>query len=185
MSLIQQTNFSNVVSPNGNSGLSKVQSPIQLVGRNSFTATEERAFFVEGGDFMLKVPETAFASAFPFYVPTQSRYRFITTTSTQGTQCNFREVTIMVQGSNASAIEYGIYLIPLTPTNVSTGGGIMSSLLFSETLTTSSSGVVIDTYDFTSEAEALNKTPLGYVMFPYIKNPNGANTLTLVNYTLY
>lgn len=185
MSLIQQTNFSNVVSPNGNSVLSKVQSPIQLIGRNSFTATESRAFFVEGGDFMIKINESNFGTAFPFSVPTISRYRFITTTSTQGTQCNFREVTIMVQGSNSSTIEYGIYLIPLTPTNVSTGGGIMNSLLFSETLTTSSSGVVIDTYDFTSEAEALNKTSEGYLMFPYIKNPNGANTLTLVNYTLY
>ncbi len=183
MSLIQQTNFSNTVSQNG--ALEKVQSPLQLIGRVSFTSTEGRAFFVEGGDFMVKVNETTFSSPFPFYASTVARYRFITTTSITETQIRFREATIMVRGSNASTIEYGIYLISLDATAISNGSGLMTTKLFSETLTTSSSGIVLDSYDFTSEAQALNQTNGGYLLFPYVQNPNGANTLSLVNYTLY
>jgi len=186
MSLIQQTNFSNVVSPNSGGGLSKVQSPIQLIGNANFPSTEQRAFFVEGGDNMSRITETSFSSAFPFFNATASVYRFITTTSTQNTQINFREVTIMVKGSNTSAIEYGIYLISLSPTNIANGSGLMDTKLFSETLTTSASGIVIDSYDFSAEARTINEnTSDSFLLFPYLKNPNGANNLTLVNYTLY
>ena len=96
--------------------------------------------------------ETSFSSVFPFDVATTTKYRFITTTSTQGTQSNFRELTIMVKGSNASTIEYGIYLINLSPTNIANGSGLMDAKLFSETLITSASGIVIDSYDFSAEA---------------------------------
>ncbi len=186
MSLIQQTNFSNVVSPNSGGGLSKVQSPLQLIGNANFGSTEQRAFFVEGGDNMSRINETSFSSAFTFDVATRQNYRFITTTSTQGTQSNFREVTIMVKGSNSSAIEYGIYLINLSPTNIANGSGLMDAKLFSKTLNTSASGIVIDSYDFSAEARTLNENISdSFLLFPYVQNPNGANNLTLVNYTLY
>ena len=183
MSLIQQTNFSNTITQNG--GLAKMQSPIQLIGNCNFGSTEQRAFFVEGGDNMIRVNETSFSSAFPFSASTLSRYRFITTTSTQGTQSNFRSASIMVQGSNSSTITYGIYLIDLTSANIEQGKGLMDTTLFSETLTTSASGIVIDNYDFSSDSAIINNTSQAFLMFPYIQNPNGANNLTLVNFTLY
>tara|TARA_R100000908_G_scaffold61871_1_gene40420 strand:+ start:82 stop:633 length:552 start_codon:yes stop_codon:yes gene_type:complete len=183
MSLIQQTNFSNTISQKG--GLAKMQSPIQLIGNCNFGSTEQRAFFVEGGDNMVRVNESTFSSAFPFEASTLSRYRFITTTSTQGTQSNFRSASIMVQGSNSSTITYGIYLIDLLGANVESGSGMMDTALFTETLTTSASGIVIDNRDFSFKSSIINDTSQAYLLFPFIQNPNGANNLTLVNFTLY
>lgn len=183
MSLIQQTNFSNTISQNG--GLAKMQSPIQLIGNCNFGSTEQRAFFVEGGDNMIRINESNFSSAFPFSVATLSRYRFITTTSTEGTQSNFRSVSIMVNGSNASTITYGIYLIDLLSAQVESGSGMMDTALFTETLTTSASGIVTDNYDFSSQSALINTTNQAWLLFPFISNPNGANNLSLVNFTLY
>ena len=183
MSLIQQTNFSNTISQNG--GLAKMQSPIQLIGNCNFGSTEQRAFFVEGGDNMIRINESNFSSAFPFSVATLSRYRFITTTSTEGTQSNFRSVSIMVQGSNSSTITYGIYLIDLNIPNVENGSGMMDTALFTETLTTSASGIVMDNRDFSFNSAIINEGSQGFLMFPFLQNPNGSNNLTLVNFTLY
>ena len=179
----QNTNFSNSISVNKNSALNKVQSPIQLIGSATFGSTEQRAFFVEGGDAMSRLNESQFSgSTFPMSLFGLIKARFITTQAQKNT-IYLRKANFMFVGNNSSTIEYGIYIVTLT--DPTTDNQTMSTKLFSTTIQSASGEIRQSTTDFTQEIEQYNNVALPYVLFPYVQNPNGTITISFCNYTLF
>ena len=179
----ENTNFSNTISANNGGQLIKCQSPIQLIGNVTFTSTEQRAFFIEGGDTMTRINESSFSSTFPVSLFMQGKNRFITTNNQKPFQISYRKANFMFVGSNASTIEYGIYIVTLADTT--TESQTMTTKLFSTTLAGASGELRQSQFDFSSEIATYNGLNFPYILFPYVQNPNGANTITFINYTLF